>query len=251
MFNRIFQTANTDGSQDTLTACFGITPAILFKSNTVMFQSKNFPTRYISANVINQQVRLEEGMSLVLLRSGIVNGTISIGPVGQPNLVFRHSNFILYTNSVDGSDLQTQDSSFYPVKGLADPKGISFRSYNFPDRYLRHSNFGFYLQPYDSSSLFQDDATFYIQYGHTAGQRFAKTEKVYPEADAKNNRCFGNTSLSDVQAQCMNNPACLGFSFSRTGSVGGGCFKENTLIGTSSNPSYDGYTKQPTIIRDS
>ena len=76
-------------------------------------------------------------------------------------------------------------------------------------------------------------------------------ESEYPEADAKNNRCFGNTSLSDAQAQCMNNPACLGFSFSRTGSVGGGCFKENTLIGTSSNPSYDGYTKQSTIVRDS
>lgn len=251
LFNRIFQTANMDGSQDTLTACFGITPAILFKSNTVMFQSKNFPTRYISANVINQQVRLEEGMSLVLLRSGIVNGTISIGPVGQPNLVFRHSNFILYTNSVDGSDLQTQDSSFYPVKGLADPKGISFRSYNFPDRYLRHSNFGFYLQPYDSSSLFQDDATFYIQYGHSIGQNFAKTEEVYPEAAPQNNSCFENTSLSDAQNQCMSDQTCLGFSFSQTGTIGFGCYKNNELIGTSTNSSYDGYTKQLTIMRDS
>jgi hypothetical protein len=251
LFNRIFQTANKDGSEDTLTACFGITPATLFKSNTVMLQSKNFPTRYIIGKGVNQQVRLEEGMSLLNIRSGIIKGTISFAPVGQPTVVFRHSGFVLYTNTIDGSDLQKQDSSFYPVKGLADPKGISFRSYNFPDRYLRHSSFGFYLHPKAGDPTYMNDATFYIQYGHTAGQRFAKTERVYPEADAKNNRCFGNTSLSDAQAQCMNNPACLGFSFSRTGSVGGGCFKENTLIGTSSNPSYDGYTKQSTIVRDS
>jgi len=163
LFNRIFQTANKDGSQDTLMACFGITPATLFKSNTVMFQSKNFPIRHIISKRLNEQVRLEEGPSILSIRPGIIKGTISFGPVGQPNLVFRHSNFVLYTNTVDSSDLQKQDSSFYPVKGLADPKGISFKSYNFPDRYLRHRGFGFFLDPYDESTLFQNDATFYIK----------------------------------------------------------------------------------------
>jgi hypothetical protein len=106
---------------------------------------------------------LEEGPSILSIRPGIIKGTISFGPGGQPNLVFRHAGFVLYTNTIDSSDLQKQDSSFYPVKGLADPKGISFKSYNFPDRYLRHSNFGFYLNPNDGSGLFQNDATFYIK----------------------------------------------------------------------------------------
>jgi len=240
LFNRIFQTANTDGSKDTLSACFGITPTTLFKSKLVAFQSKNFPTRYITAKGLNQQVRLEEGISFVSIRPGIVKETISIGPPGEPNTVFRHSGFVLYTNNVDSSDLQHQDASFYIVRGLADPKGISFKSYNYPDRYLRHSSFGFYLHQKAGDPTYLNDATFYIQYA----QPFIKTEQKYPEADAKNNRCFENISLSDAQARCMNNPTCLGFSFSRTGSVGGGCFKDNALIGTTSNPSYDGYTKQ-------
>jgi hypothetical protein len=163
MFNRVFQMANQDGSNDTLQACFGITPSPLFKSNTVMFQSKNFPTRYITAKGVNGQIRLEEGPSIVSLRPGIAKGTIALGPVGRPNVVFRHSNFVYLLNTVDSTELQKQDSSFYVVKGLADPKGVSFKSYNFPDRYLRHSSFGFVLQPSDGGSLFQNDATFYIK----------------------------------------------------------------------------------------
>jgi hypothetical protein len=49
------------------------------------------------------------------------------------------------------------------VKGLADSKGMSFKSYNFPDRYLRHRGFAFFLDPYENNSLFQNDATFYIK----------------------------------------------------------------------------------------
>lgn len=164
MFNRVFQMANQDGSNDTLQACFGITPSPLFKSNNVMFQSKNFPTRYITAKGVKGQVRLEEGPSIVSLRPGIAKGTIALGPAGQPNVVFRHSSFVYVLNTVDSTDLQKQDSSFYVVKGLADPKGVSFKSYNFPDRYLRHSSFGFYLHPKIGDPTYLNDATFYIQY---------------------------------------------------------------------------------------
>jgi len=159
MFNRIFQMANKDGSQDTLSACFGITPRVA--PNMLMFQSKNFPSRYITANGINQQVRLEEGVSVVSIRPGIVSGTVSLGPIGQPNAVFRHSGFVLSTNIIDGSDIQKQDSSFRIVKGLADSAGISFQSYNYPNRYLRHSGFGFFLHPKEGNQTYLDDATFY------------------------------------------------------------------------------------------
>jgi hypothetical protein len=157
-FNRIFQLANTDGSQDTLAACFGITPTPM--AMTVMFQSKNYPTRYITSKGMNPQVRLEEGISVISIRQGIGSGTVSFGPFGQSNYVFRHSGFVLYTNAIDGSDLQKKDSSFRMVPGLADPTGVSFQSYNYPDRYLRHSGFAFYLQP-NTGGIFAEDATFY------------------------------------------------------------------------------------------
>ena len=157
-FNRIFQLANTDGSKDTLAACFGITPSPVV--TTVTFQSKNFPSRSITSKGLNEQVRIEDGISAISIRPGIVSGTVSLGPFTQPKQVFRHAGFVFYTHAIDGSDLQKQDSSFYMVKGLADPAGVSFKSYNYPDRYLRHSGFGFFLQP-NTGGIFADDATFY------------------------------------------------------------------------------------------
>lgn len=158
-FNRIFQMANTDGSQDTFAACFGITPARV--PNMLMFQSINFRRKYITAMGLNNQVRLEDGMAVVSLRPGIVRGTVSLGPYGQPNQVFRHAGYSLSTNTIDGTDLQKQDSSFYMVKGLADPDGVSFKSYNYPDRYLRHSGFAFYIHPKEENQTYLNDATFY------------------------------------------------------------------------------------------
>jgi hypothetical protein len=49
------------------------------------------------------------------------------------------------------------------VPGLADPKGISFQSYNYPDRYLRHTGFGFVLHPRAGDPTYINDATFYVK----------------------------------------------------------------------------------------
>jgi hypothetical protein len=130
-------------------------------SNIISLRSKNFPTRSITANGVNQQVRLEEGKNLISVREGIAPGTISMGPPYQPGKVFRHSGFVLYTHIVDGSTIQKQDSSFRAVPGLADPKGFSLQSYNYPDRYLRHTGFGFVLHPRAGDSTYINDATFY------------------------------------------------------------------------------------------
>ena len=171
-FNHTFEMANTDGSQDTFAACFGITPKVAPKN--LMFESKNFSSKYISPIGLNQQVRLEDGFSAISIRPGIVNGTVSFGPYEQPNQVFRHAGFVLYTNPIDGTDLQKQDSSFYMVKGLANSSGVSFKSYNYPDRYLRHRGFAFYLEP-NTGGIFAEDATFYkrnvpIMYGPWVGR---------------------------------------------------------------------------------
>jgi hypothetical protein len=54
-----------------------------------------------------------------------------------------------------------KDSSFYMVKGLADSAGVSFKSYNYPDRYLRHRGFKLFLDVKETNQTYLNDATFY------------------------------------------------------------------------------------------
>jgi len=56
--------------------------------------------------------------------------------------------------------LDIDDSLFDIVRGLADPSGVSFRSFNFPDRYIRHRDFHLFVEPKDSPNL-AVDATFF------------------------------------------------------------------------------------------
>ena len=39
---------------------------------------------------------------------------------------------------------------------------MSFRSFNFPDRYIRHRDFELWLDPFENTPLFRDDATFFM-----------------------------------------------------------------------------------------
>jgi len=73
---------------------------------------------------------------------------------------------------------------------------------------------------------------------------FKQTLGIYPESDI-NTGCFGARSLEDVKAQCRNDPGCSGFSFSKTGNVGNGCFKTYPLVAPRVNGNYDGYEKTP------
>lgn len=79
-----------------------------------------------------------------------------------PTYFLGHADFVC---SIDGGYVNAQDSRWNIVPGLADPKGISLQSVNFPERYLRHYNYQTYLQPNDNSATFKADATFYQRTG--------------------------------------------------------------------------------------
>jgi Alpha-L-arabinofuranosidase B (ABFB) domain len=56
--------------------------------------------------------------------------------------------------------LLREDASFFIVAGLADSAGVSFRSFNFPDRCIRHRDFHLFVESADSE-LARQDATFF------------------------------------------------------------------------------------------
>jgi len=60
-----------------------------------------------------------------------------------------------------------EDATFCIVWGLhrttrSGSDSMSFRSFNFPDRYIRHRNFELWLDPIENTALFRDDATFFM-----------------------------------------------------------------------------------------
>jgi hypothetical protein len=94
----------------------------------------------------------------------VKDGTIRFYPQNRPNLVFRHSGFVLFSNPYNPGDaLQGLDSSFFPRPGNSDPNKISFESVNFPGRFLRHSGFRLFLHPKDGSPLFNADSSFELR----------------------------------------------------------------------------------------
>src|SRR5262245_46581765 len=88
------------------------------------------------------------------------NDLVSFSSVNFLGKYLRHSNSRIRLDNippVTGNHatlfLFLQDSSFFQVQGLANPNGVSFRSFNFPDRFLRHRNFSLFVEPRDSPNL--------------------------------------------------------------------------------------------------
>ena len=57
--------------------------------------------------------------------------------------------------------LLREDATFFVVRGLADPGGVSFRSFNFPDRFLRHREFHLFVEAVPDE-LGRNDATWHV-----------------------------------------------------------------------------------------
>jgi len=89
---------------------------------------------------------------------------VSLGSVFPERHFLRHRDFRvrLERSSGTGDQLFKQDSTFFLEPGLASPNdhnAVSFRSFNFPDRYIRHRDFHLLVEPQDSANLVPD-ATF-------------------------------------------------------------------------------------------
>jgi hypothetical protein len=95
----------------------------------------------------NQQWRLEP-----------ISVNVRLESHNFPDRYVRHFN---YRAQIDANVSPAADSQFKMVAGLADPRGVSFESVNFPGRYLRvRSNGEVWLDSGDGTTAFANDATF-------------------------------------------------------------------------------------------
>ena len=80
---------------------------------------------------------------------------------------FKHAFFrIVLAKRLDEQKFR-EDATFCIVSGLhrTNRSGIdsmSFRSFNFPDRYIRHRNSELWLDPFETTPMYRDDATFFM-----------------------------------------------------------------------------------------
>ncbi|WP_051113498.1 AbfB domain-containing protein [Streptomyces davaonensis] len=102
----------------------------------VSFRSVNFPLHFLRHQ--DFRVKLHEGPNTPLVPPG------STPPPDSPEM-----------------QLMRKDATFAMVPGLADPNAVSFRSFNFPDRFLRHRDFHLFVEEVHSD-LDRKDATFTV-----------------------------------------------------------------------------------------
>lgn len=93
---------------------------------------------------------------------------VTIQSYNFPDRYIRHRNYLGELTTVK-SNLDTLDSTFKVVKGLAGRGTVSFESKNYPGYYLRHHNFRIKLHKLDGSDLFRQDASFIRKTGLAIG----------------------------------------------------------------------------------
>jgi hypothetical protein len=146
-------------------------------------KSMNFPDRFIRhQNFLGELSQIQSDLdrqdATFWIQDGVRFGDIvMLSSVNFPLHAFRHQDFRLKLHQKNlghlnpppelGSShsetpeerLLREDSSFFLVPGLADSALVSFRSFNFPDRFIRHRDFHLFVEPVDSD-LARRDATF-------------------------------------------------------------------------------------------
>jgi Alpha-L-arabinofuranosidase B (ABFB) domain len=113
-----------------------------------------------------QQGPIDDFAFMLEHRDPVRRDLVSFSSVNFLGKYLRHSNFRIHLNEIPPTTgnhatlfVFLQDSSFFRVRGLADPNGVSFRSFNLPDHFLRHRDFHLFVDHKDSPNL-AADATF-------------------------------------------------------------------------------------------
>jgi hypothetical protein len=78
-----------------------------------------------------------------------------------------------------------EDATFCIVPGLhkgsrAGVESMSFRSFNFPNRYIRHRDYELWLDPFEDTPPYRDDATFFMVSPATREVSFAGDTLMAP-----------------------------------------------------------------------
>ncbi len=148
----------------------------------ISLQSTNFPDRFIRhQNFLGElsqiQTELDRQDATFFIPDGAGEGSlVMLRSTNFPLHVFRHQDFRLKLHEFNPplspppemggprpetpeERLLREDASFIVVRGLADSAAVSFRSFNFPDRFIRHRDFHLFVEAADSD-LARRDATF-------------------------------------------------------------------------------------------
>ena len=131
-----------------------------------VFKSVNYPDRSIAINQNNEVMILDDAkieQKTFVARPGLADRQcVTFYSKSKPNFVLRHQGFHLKLQKIARNRSFLEDATFCPTPGLSKNKkanSVSFRSFNFPDRYIRHSGFRLFLHPY-GGGVYLDDATF-------------------------------------------------------------------------------------------
>jgi len=144
----------------------------------VSLQSLNFPDRHIRhqdflGEISPIQSDLDRHDATFQIQDGARPGDlVRLRSLNFPLHVLRHEDFRIklheYNPPLFGpfsrpetpeERLLREDTSFFMIFGLADPAAVSFRSFNFPDRFIRHRDFHLFVELVDDD-LSRRDATF-------------------------------------------------------------------------------------------
>ena len=82
----------------------------------------------------------------------------------------------------------SEDATFCTVWGLHKTRrsgtdSMSFRSFNFPNRYIRHRNLELWLDPFENTASFRDEATFFMVQPAARDMSFDGDTMFFPVAD--------------------------------------------------------------------
>jgi hypothetical protein len=150
----------------------------------IFLQSTNFPDRFIRhQNFLGELSQIQNDLDRQDASFSIPDGArfgdmVMLRSINFSRHVFRHQDFRLKLHEFNpglipppelGSRPETpeerllrEDASFFLVPGLADSNLVSFRSFNFHDRFIRHRDFHLFVEPADSD-LARRDATFRLR----------------------------------------------------------------------------------------
>jgi hypothetical protein len=148
----------------------------------ISLQSLNFPDRFIRhQNFLGELTPIQSELdrqdaTFALPDSAAPGDAVQIHSVNFTSHVLRHEGFRIKLHEFNPpltpppplgrpetpeERRLREDSTFVLVAGLADATAVSFRSFNFPDRFIRHRDFHLQVEPVNDD-LSRHDATFRV-----------------------------------------------------------------------------------------
>lgn len=189
------------------------------------FESKNYPNefwRHKNWKLLRESREKQENSQLYDLDASfdVVPGLHGIGvsfrSVNYPNYFIRHcedwcsiAKYVDYSDASD-PDLFRKDASWIPREGIADPKGVSFESVNYPGEFMRHSKGRIRKDRYNATELYSGDATWYPRLMKPPTV-IGEWKLVYANDNAAASGQF--TDSVEVGTDFIENPTLVGLSW--------------------------------------